>query len=327
MKRIITSLAMLVLSGVCFAQIETLRYDGLFNANDGTPFGVTRFPGETAVILNTRFSPTEKCTLVGVTLAFSVVKFQPDSGNDTLLVYIYEDEPVPPGLRNIRKTYRVPLGNAGFPAPNIHESDPWGSRIRDTMTVMFTPPVIFSPKRDFLIGIDLLTAQSMPADTNGGRWHGLFILARQNSVESQRYRRYSLGANGAPLQNPLVTSKANISMFMRALVKYDANLPPDIPTISDEPVSPGDVELHQNFPNPFSGSTRFSFSLPQSAHATLAVYDVMGRLVATLADGPSNAGMHTVEFDAARFGLSPGMYTARLTAGGTIRTRPFILLR
>jgi hypothetical protein len=327
MKQVLTVIALLAFGAACFAQTDTLRYDGLANANDGTPFGVTQFPGETAVIVNTRFSPTEKCTVLGVTLAFGLVKFQPTSGPDTLLVYVYEDEPLPPGLRNIQKTYRVPLGNTGFPSPNIHESNPWDSRIRDTMTVFFDPPVVLSPKRDFVVGIDLVTLQSMPADTNGGRWRGLFILAKQNSKEFQRYRRYSLGANGAPLQNPTATSKANISMFMRAIVKYDTKLPPFIPTASDVPSSPMEVQFHQNYPNPVSESTRFSYTLRRSEQVTVAVYDVMGRHIATLVDGPADAGTHALEFDAARFGLPGGIYTANLTANGERRTVRFLLLR
>ncbi len=40
-------------------------------------------------------------------------------------------------------------------------------------------------------------------------------------------------------------------------------------------------------------------SLPESADVTLAVYDALGRRVATLADGPAAAGPHEARFDAA----------------------------
>jgi len=38
-------------------------------------------------------------------------------------------------------------------------------------------------------------------------------------------------------------------------------------------------ELHQNEPNPFAGSTVIGFNLPESAEATLTVYDVTGKVL------------------------------------------------
>ena len=43
-------------------------------------------------------------------------------------------------------------------------------------------------------------------------------------------------------------------------------------------------------PSPFSSSVRASYALERSTHVRLDVYDVEGRLVATLADGLEQAG-------------------------------------
>ncbi|MBE0564829.1 MAG: hypothetical protein IH621_02655, partial [Krumholzibacteria bacterium] len=45
-----------------------------------------------------------------------------------------------------------------------------------------------------------------------------------------------------------------------------------------------------NHPNPFNPATTISWSLPQAGHLGLEVFDVRGRLVRTLADGPAPAG-------------------------------------
>ncbi|MFU8811311.1 MAG: T9SS type A sorting domain-containing protein, partial [Balneolaceae bacterium] len=78
---------------------------------------------------------------------------------------------------------------------------------------------------------------------------------------------------------------------------------------------PDTFELQQNFPNPFNPSTNIAFTLSQADLVTIQVYDIMGRLVATVANGQQfNAGSHTVNFDAT--GLSSGMYIYRVNLGG-----------
>ena len=54
--------------------------------------------------------------------------------------------------------------------------------------------------------------------------------------------------------------------------------------------------LSQNWPNPFRAKTEVRFSLPQRSDVKLAVYDVAGREVASLADGAWDAGSHTVSW-------------------------------
>lgn len=85
------------------------------------------------------------------------------------------------------------------------------------------------------------------------------------------------------------------------------------------------IQLHQNYPNPFNPSTNISFYLPQSTDVKVSVFDVTGRLVATLSDGLRNAGTHVVSFDAST--LSSGIYFYRLEAGEFIETRKMILIK
>ena len=51
---------------------------------------------------------------------------------------------------------------------------------------------------------------------------------------------------------------------------------------------------------------------------SLAVYDLLGRRVATLVDDVQTAGSHEVVFDASR--LPSGVYILRLTAGDQFAT-------
>ena len=54
---------------------------------------------------------------------------------------------------------------------------------------------------------------------------------------------------------------------------------------------------HANTPNPFRGATQIRFDLPRSGKVTLSIYDVAGRLVRNLVNGPQEAGYRSVMWD------------------------------
>ena len=102
--------------------------------------------------------------------------------------------------------------------------------------------------------------------------------------------------------------------------------------IENSPVAglPTSFGLNQNYPNPFNPSTNIPFKLNQAARVTLQVYDLTGRLVATLMDNAyHNAGAYNVRFQANQ--LASGTYFYRLTAitknDQFTRTRKMTLIR
>jgi uncharacterized protein (DUF1501 family) len=95
---------------------------------------------------------------------------------------------------------------------------------------------------------------------------------------------------------------------------------------SDSPAAlPERFALDQNFPNPFNPTTTIQYSLKNSEHIVLKVYDLLGHEVAVLADGPQSAGVHQVTWNAER--APSGTYLCRLQAGGTTLSRKMLLLR
>jgi len=73
--------------------------------------------------------------------------------------------------------------------------------------------------------------------------------------------------------------------------------------------------LAQNYPNPFNPSTEIRFSVSRGAPASLRVYDLLGRHVATLFDEAAQPGrVYTLRFDAS--GIASGVYLYALTSGG-----------
>jgi len=93
---------------------------------------------------------------------------------------------------------------------------------------------------------------------------------------------------------------------------------------------PAIFALSQNYPNPFNPSTQIAFSLPASNHAELAIFDLLGRRVTTLVDGPMRVGAHHVEWSGTNSSgesVAAGVYFYRLTAGSRTETRKMLLLK
>ncbi len=91
------------------------------------------------------------------------------------------------------------------------------------------------------------------------------------------------------------------------------------------PVAPRSFTLLQNYPNPFNPTTAISYQLSAGSEVSLRVYDILGRLVATLVQGRQNAGTYRVTFNAK--GLTSGVYFYRLEAGDRSMTRKMVVLK
>lgn len=82
-------------------------------------------------------------------------------------------------------------------------------------------------------------------------------------------------------------------------------------------------------PNPFQTATALGFSLPQSGKVSLKIYDLSGRLVRTLQNGPLTAGRHVRVWD--RRGddgnrMRAGVYFARLESSGKALSNKLVMI-
>jgi alpha-mannosidase len=163
----------------------------------------------------------------------------------------------------------------------------------------------------------------------------LFNPSNEMVAASVRFRGAIQKAAETSLQEvdrkPLAPSGNTLSLTFGSyeIKTLRVNLP-GVSSVGPAAAVPGEVRLMQNYPNPFNPTTVISCRLPAAGRVRIAVYDLLGREVAVVADGRMEAGAHSFTFDGSR--LASGVYFTRLEAaadGGTAvrRVRSMILVR
>jgi len=100
------------------------------------------------------------------------------------------------------------------------------------------------------------------------------------------------------------------------------------PAAADEAAPPLRLALAGNAPNPFAAATELRFALPAAGPIDLAVFDIAGRRVRTLAAGRRDAGVHRLVWDGrddAGRAAGAGVYFARLRAGDRTLERKMVM--
>ncbi|MGD8628651.1 MAG: C39 family peptidase, partial [bacterium] len=100
------------------------------------------------------------------------------------------------------------------------------------------------------------------------------------------------GSTGGPCVVWCDTRDGTADLYFRT-VDDESGISADRPAIE----TTGGVRLASPSPNPFNATTRISFSLALDTRATVQVFDVEGRLVATPAEGSFTAGHHSVSWN------------------------------
>ena len=98
-------------------------------------------------------------------------------------------------------------------------------------------------------------------------------------------------------------------------------------SLSDEVVirrTVNKVELHPTFPNPARTRATVRYAAPDGMDVTLRVYDVLGRVVRTLADRPEQ-GHTEMPLDVSH--LPSGVYFLRLRAGAEVKTQQLTVVK
>jgi hypothetical protein len=97
-----------------------------------------------------------------------------------------------------------------------------------------------------------------------------------------------------------------------ALINDTTSIPTSVTTYNE---SPDGFRLLQNYPNPFNPSTTIDFYVGKSSEVEIEIFDIMGRIVSSLAKGSYEQGWHSIHWN--REGtnsLSSGIYFYQMKA-------------
>ena len=135
----------------------------------------------------------------------------------------------------------------------------------------------------------------------------------------------------APVENSFFGSGGDASyLFVDGTVIYLVDgdgglliLKDDFPSSAPFNFTKTDIELFQNYPNPFQNSTTISYYLPENGAVQLKVYDALGREIDVLVDENKSVGTHLVKWNSNGFKGQELFY--RLSFGGTSIARKMIV--
>ena len=134
------------------------------------------------------------------------------------------------------------------------------------------------------------------------------------------------GVRQMPLQSDLITGTGSSTDYLvEATYPFWFVIGTRVTEVDENSVIPSEFVLNQNYPNPFNPETVISFELPSTVNATLKIYDILGREVATLVDGEKPAGTYSIRFNSSK--LSSGIYFYQLAAGNYIATKKMLVVK
>jgi hypothetical protein len=149
---------------------------------------------------------------------------------------------------------------------------------------------------------------------NEGDWNSLTFIEGHGNSNSPKQYSYS--------DKDLFTGG---SKFQYRLKQVDTDGQFEYSDVVEVEILPTKFELSQNYPNPFNPSTTIQFSLPKATQLKINVYNMIGELVRTLADGNYDAGYHKVTLNAVD--LPSGAYIYRIESAAFVQVKKMILIK
>jgi spore coat protein CotH/photosystem II stability/assembly factor-like uncharacterized protein len=146
------------------------------------------------------------------------------------------------------------------------------------------------------------------SEDGGAHWHAQYSADSHDLFAlcfTDRERGYAAGSGGTVLSTTSAGTVTGVA--------------------AGDPAVPSEFLLSQNYPNPFNPETRIEYRIAHAGPVTLTVYDLLGRVVATLVDEVKAPGEYRAVWNAS--GAASGVYFCQLLSGNARETRKLMLLR
>lgn len=111
----------------------------------------------------------------------------------------------------------------------------------------------------------------------------------------------------------------------RSYVFYSYDIPTSVDVVSNQPSVPSSFELGQPFPNPFNSTLTIPLTMHRKSNVRVQVYNLLGRELATLHDGPAELGQRVFTWDAHM--AASGVYFVRAATEHESATVKAVLLK
>ncbi len=209
----------------------------------------------------------------------------------------------------------------GFVDPSANrDGAPLGLRVLDETQVLPVELTSFEAVRN---GTDVLLQWTTASETNNA---GFEVQARKAAPDAWQPVAFVAGRGTAAEPQQYAHRVASLApgsyRFRLKQIDFDGRFDysPEVEVTIDVPHGVALV-----YPNPFDTGAQVTFDVPERAHVTLAVFDLLGREVRRLVDEMRDAGRHTVTLSGA--GLAAGTYILRLHAPHVAAYRTVVRIR
>lgn len=144
---------------------------------------------------------------------------------------------------------------------------------------------------------------------------GPYLFWAEGGFGTQRLRRSSSTGSGALTLTPPLATFGGLAVGPGTVLAAPAA---ELPT---------EFAIDRVWPSPSRGFVQLAYAIPRDADVHLGIFDLQGREIAVLADGPTPAGRHELRWDGRmRGGRAPaGVYFARMTAEGRQWVRRLVI--
>ena len=184
-----------------------------------------------------------------------------------------------------------------YPKPRIYSSSPGSIRQGETLYYYLSGSNFLPDVTKIQFG-DGIKVNSVIFDSPTGMRANLFVLPGA-----------SIGARSIIVYNPPPVGGTDTLKNAFKVVESS-----EIETIPF--TTPLAYRLYDAYPNPFNPATRIQFDVPEPSHVTLQVFNQLGMLIRTLADGYRGPGAFALNWHA---GQNPsGVYIVRFRATSAI---------